>query len=651
MEASLTFETEKIRMSNPGEEAAFPDIVSGLNVQNKAVFDLEESDEIFEGYGKLNQVYPYRQYTCYDRILQEKEIRTAVLENDYLKAVFLPELGGRLWRLIDKSTGTNLLYTNDVIRPSNLATRNAWFSGGVEWNVGIIGHTPLTMEPLFTAVLEGENKTPVLRMYEFERIRRVTYQMDFWLEDNSRFLYCRMRIVNHTADVVPMYWWSNMAVPEYEEGRILLPAGEAFTSDRNRVFKVKIPYVNGIDVSKYNDIPDQVDYFFHIPQEQRKYIVNLNRDGYGLVQFSTDRLRSRKLFSWGHNDASARWQEFLTDRAGDYIEIQAGLGKTQYGCIPMAPHTAWEWMELYGAIQAEPELAREEYAEAERKLNAGMERLFEEYAPQKRLEETKGLAKEKGNVILRGSGYGKLENICRSASGERGLDPHLDFESADERQNEWIDFIKNGVLNCPDPKRRPSDFTRDDFWFERLKTAAEGSGRENWYVHYHLGLQYLYRGKTEKAKQALLTSGKLEKNIWADHALAVCCMKLDDKEQAIEILVRIMENCDGELSIVKECMRLFVQLEAYPEILRLYGMLPEKIAGESRIFFTYLQALAGVGEYEKAYELLSRDGGVEIDDMREGDDCLDQLWNKLCKKLFPERSMTILHRLNFRSLP
>ena len=43
--------------------------------------------------------------------------------------------------------------------------------------------------------------------------RKVTYQMDFWLEEGERFLNCRMRIVNEGTDVVPMYWWSNMAVP------------------------------------------------------------------------------------------------------------------------------------------------------------------------------------------------------------------------------------------------------------------------------------------------------------------------------------------------------------------------------------------------------------------------------------------------------
>ena len=115
-----------------------------------------------------------------------------------------------------------------------------------------------------------------------------------------------------------------------------------------------------MDVSDYQKIPRSIDYFFNIPENEPKYIVNVDKNGKGLLQFSTGRLKGRKLFSWGSNAASDHWQEFLTKDAGRYVEIQAGLGKTQYGCIPMAPHTAWEWMECYGPAYSE-ELTAEIY--------------------------------------------------------------------------------------------------------------------------------------------------------------------------------------------------------------------------------------------------------------------------------------------------
>lgn len=332
-----------------------------LILQNHLEFCLEEDDEIYEGYGRRANAYPYRQYNAYKRQLSEKEIQTAVLENDYLKAVFLPEYGGRLWELWDKKAERNLLYTNDVLRFSNLAVRNAWFSGGVEWNIGVIGHSPLTVEPLYTAETELENGIPVLRMYEYERIRGVAYQMDFWLDADSAFLNCRMRIVNEGDEVIPMYWWSNIAVREYEGGRIIVPAQKAYTFADGAVTKVSLPFVGGIDVTEYKKIEKSTDYFFEIPEKSPKYIANVDRTGYGLLHVSTARLKSRKLFSWGNSDGSDRWQEFLTDKAGRYIEIQAGLGKTQYGCLPMAPHTAWEWMEQYGAVQISPEILNREH--------------------------------------------------------------------------------------------------------------------------------------------------------------------------------------------------------------------------------------------------------------------------------------------------
>lgn len=640
-------------MSSLGAEASLPDIMSALNVQNKTEFELDEEDEIYEGYGKVENVYPYRPYTCYNRRVKETFVETAVLENTFLKAVFLPGLGGRLWRLIDKETGKNLLYTNDVIRPSNLATRNAWFSGGVEWNVGVIGHTPLTMDPLFTASLEDEEGNPVLRMYEYERIRKVVYQMDFWLEENSRFLHARMRIVNDSEEVIPMYWWSNMAVPEYEKGRILLPAREAFTSSLSKVYKVGIPIVDGVDITKYQDIPDQVDYFFHIPKTEKKYIANINHDGYGLLHISTDRLQSRKLFTWGHNDASARWQEFLTDKAGDYIEIQAGLGKTQYGCIPMAPHTAWEWVEQYGAAQVEAALAEMPYEAAREEMDRYVDTVFLKEAPEQKLCERKALAKKRGRLLKSGSGYGALENACRKKQGKRPLCEHLAFASSDERQKEWHAFLENGCLELPDVARKPADFTKDDIWFQLLQASIRDQDKNNWYAHYQLGLHYLYRSDVERAQGMFQSSLLLTDNIWALHGLAVCWMRKGRREEASAAILRGLTKALADLSYVKEGLRILLQLHAYEQVIEIYHLLDEEEKMESRIRFSYIQALAGIGEYQKAMDLLLTDdgNGMEVEDIREGDDTMDRLWKMLCSNLYGDPMRPIPHRLHFTSLP
>ena len=188
--SELRFEYKNMQAADLGEESCVPDLLGERILQNSLTFYLDETDEIYERYGRLADAYPYRQRNNYSRILKEKQIRTAVLENDRIKAVFLPDYGGRLWELWDKKENMNLLYTNDVLQFSNLAVRNAWFSGGVEWNLGIIGHHPFTTESLYVARTQTEQGEPVLRMYEYERIRGVTWQMDFWLEEGCPYLKC-----------------------------------------------------------------------------------------------------------------------------------------------------------------------------------------------------------------------------------------------------------------------------------------------------------------------------------------------------------------------------------------------------------------------------------------------------------------------------
>ena len=338
------------------------------------------------------------------------------------------EYGGRLWELLDKESGRNLLYTNDVLQFSNLAVCNAWFSGGVEWNIGVIGHSPFTTEPLFTAVTEVEG-TPVLRMYEYERIRGVTYQMDFWLGEEDRFLNARMRIKNDTQEVVPMYWWSNMAVPEYDGGRIVVPASKAFTFRDGGVYKDDIPMVNGVDITRYQNIPVSVDYFFDIPAEQPKYIANVDSSGFGLLQMSTARLRSRKLFSWGKKPGGNRWQKFLTKDGGNYVEIQAGLGKTQYGCIPMAPHTAWEWLERYGAVQLTEEENSEEFEGLRDRITQKITYMPQFLEMEDVLERTKEQARKQADRIVQsGSGQPGYLSAAEGSILRKRRIPSADYE-------------------------------------------------------------------------------------------------------------------------------------------------------------------------------------------------------------------------------
>lgn len=637
--SELRFENKKIRGADLGPEACVPDLLGEHILQNHLEFRLDEEDEIYEGYGCRKNAYPYRQYNSYTRKLQEREVKTVVLENRYLKAVFLPEYGGRLWELWDKETGTNLLYTNDVLRFSNLAIRNAWFSGGVEWNIGIIGHTPYTTAPLYTAVTETQTGAPVLRMYEYERIRKVPYQMDFWLEEEDRVLNCRMRIVNESAEVIPMYWWSNMAVPEYEDGRIVVPAEKAFTHADGIVVKVDIPIVNGIDITDYKKIPKSVDYFFHIDEKKPKYIANLNKEGYGLLQTSTQRLKNRKLFSWGNQRASDHWQEFLTEQAGRYIEIQAGLGKTQYGCIPMAPHTAWEWLEQYGPVTLPG--VPQSHQEREKQLTGFLEASGNWECMERKLRETSAMAKKKARLVMAGSGYGAFKKPGKWSE-------HLEFVLTSDSLKQWKNFFETGILHRPPVNKAPDEFLIDSENLEFLVSTLESANKENWYAYYQAGIGCFSEEDYENAEKFLHKSWELEANPWACHGLACLCLVTKREPEAAKWMLEGLKMEHENISYLKESFKILYLSKAYEEIVEFYEKQSKEMQEVGKLKFYYISALHQLGEDRKAFERMEEDGGLVMDDIREGEASVSQLWSELYEKLYAVKAQ-VPYRYDFQA--
>jgi len=102
-------------------------------------------------------IYPYFKFEGYsvDPVRQEWNLIT--LENDHLKVSIMPEIGGRVWGAVEKSTGKGFIYENEVVKFRNIAMRGPWTSGGIEFNFGIIGHAPSTATPVDYLMYENED--------------------------------------------------------------------------------------------------------------------------------------------------------------------------------------------------------------------------------------------------------------------------------------------------------------------------------------------------------------------------------------------------------------------------------------------------------------------------------------------------------------
>ncbi|MHB8962905.1 MAG: DUF5107 domain-containing protein [Saccharofermentanales bacterium] len=626
MTSEFRIEEFKIRGGNLNGESAFPSVLSVFNLQSSKTVDLDEDDEIYSDIGRIPNIYPYRSQELYDRSLEMQTYTSAVLENEYLRAVFLPELGGRLWSLIDKTKDKELLYRNDCIRFCNLALRNAWFSGGVEWNIGMIGHTPFTCSPLFAGLVYDKNGEPVLRMYEYERIRNVTFQMDFSLPGGSKALLCRMRIVNLNQNTIPMYWWSNIAVPDTSDRRTIVPADKSYFSYWDIVSKTTIPFRNGVDVSYPVNTKISMDFFYNVPIEKQKYIASVDGSGYGLLQTSTRRLIGRKLFVWGQSNGGNTWQHFLTDNAGNYSEIQAGLGRTQYECIPMPPNCAWEWMEAYSPAEIDPETAHGDWESAQKAVKDHLGNLLKYNDLEISLSDTKeDYVFRKAEIFIQGSGYGALENLRRETFGERPISEHLDFGVPGEKEVEWALFLRKHVMPCPAPNSVPKLDLKGKQWSELIGKAVDAEP-DNWYLWYSKGLLHMDERNSCAARDCFLKSDGIAPNVWSRYALSAYYLNENNKENAVVMLQSAYSMRPQDVTLARSLCKLLSELDDQEGIISLIENMPDEVSADGRIRYYLAYAYAHSGQISEAEMILYKNGGLVIPTIREGEVSITDLW-------------------------
>ncbi len=654
--STLKFENIKLRSAELNGLSSLPPIATKLSLSDITdKFNLDEDDGLFINYGLMESAYPYVYQDMYDRSLKEKDYTVAVLENEYLRATFTPCFGGKLWSLIDKKTGRELLFKNEVVRPCNLGVRNAWLSGGIEWNACFKGHGPYTCDQVNTAVTELDDGTPVLRFYYFERIRCAIVQMDFFLPEGSKYLHARTRLTNPNKEVVPMYWWSNVAAAMHEGDRVIVPAKQSYTVTPDiDVIKIDIPVYNGIDVTYPMGNVTSSDFFWKLEGE-KKYIAQLNKDGYGLCQMSNSRLQGRKLFVWGNTSGGDKWCNFLTadEESGKYDEIQCGIAKTQYECLPMPPNTTWEFLEVYGAMSADKAKVHGEDWEA---AKAEVERIFAESVTPEYLEETllktKKMATSPAKEKIFGmEGWGALENYRREKDGVYRFCSHLDFGELGRAQEDWISLKETGTIGVHKPDDVPDSYMKQAEWTELLKASVLEKDKENWYAHYLLGCAAVAEERFAEAEKHLQASVKLCRTAWGLYALAVSYKKQEKRKEETEYMLAAYELRANDVSLAKELCRCLHENEEPNKLIEIFEGATAEIKASERCLLYYAYALAKVGKIAEAEDILIHDGKcLVVPDVRECELTTSELWFYIQEKkgLTEEEAGGLPYDLDFR---
>jgi len=594
------------------------DTVIDFDAQN-----VPEEDRPGMGWQTGMRVLPYRMQDGYNRVRRPREFHSIVLENEFLSVRLLPEVGGLVTSIVYKPLQRELLESNPVFQPANLALRNAWVSGGIEWNTPQLGHHYLTCSPLHAARVTGPGGEPGLRLYAWDRVKCFPYQIDLHLPTGSRFLYARVRLINPHSREIPMYWWTNIGVPEREGGRVLCPADTAFKG----VTVVPAPVVTGVDYSYATRVPAACDLFFRIPSGNRPWVAAVEADGVGLIHASTARLKGRKMFVWGMARGGRRWQEYLSVPGRAMKEIQAGLARTQTHSLPMPGKTEWTWTEAFGCLRCDPAKAlsedwQEAYGEAGRILDAEL--------PQAELDRIDaGLSettrRPPDELLFRGLGWGALERRRAAARGApSGIPAELPFDDADlgAEQTPWLSLLETGALPAPCPQDDPGHYMIQDEWRTLLEHSLTKDKGDHWAAWLHLGVMRLEAGDTDGARQAWRRSLEQARNGWALRNLSAVEAQAGAADRACDLLREAWETGPKLVALAVEYARSLLEQERFAELRAFIDSLPEHAKAQDRILLFAARAALQDNDFEAVERILDR----EFDTIREGEVSLSDVW-------------------------
>lgn len=602
-------------MPELGGESPLPMV--GAPLENPYQISGAIPQEIIEGsrYGNPANLYPYQEQDGYGRELSERPLDAVVIENDLLRAVFLPGLGGRLWELFDKKRGKQLLHSPGSIQFANLALRNAWFAGGIEWNIGTRGHAPGTCSPLHAALVRLPDGTEALRMWEFDRLREVVFQLDAWLPEGSGVLLVAIRLRNPNDHSVPMYWWTNAAVPQTPGSRVIAPADSAFASNyEGGISRVRATDDDGVDCTWPARNTRARDFFFDIPPETRRWIVNADEDGDGLAMVSTPELRGRKLFVWGESDGGHRWQDWLTPDGARYAEIQAGLAQTQFQHLEMPAGSEWSWVEAYGNARVDAGVAHGvDWDGAVRHCEERVDALVSEGT----LESAHSVAFAEVSPhrgILGGTGWGALEAARRARQNIPWIDETgtpFAPESITAGQRPWLDLLHGRDF------AGAATFVRGDDWFELLAaTGAHGTVHRAVLAH--------ARGALDDARALYAQSLEQVPTAIAHRGLATLALATGDSAGGLENYRLACALEPANASLLVEAATTAIREGAAELALGLIRRSAAGSARQGRLRLLEAQALALAGDAAAAADILR--AGIEVADLREGENAMAALW-------------------------
>ena len=299
--------------------------------------------------GSSGVVYPYPVIESIADEKVDKEWQAIFLENEYIKVMILPELGGRIQMAYDKIKQRHFVYYNHVIKPALVGLAGPWISGGIEFNWPQ-HHRPSTYMPVDSTIVENPDGSVTVWVNEMERMFHQKGAAGFTLRPGCAYLEIQGRVSNRTPLPQTFLWWANPAVEVNDAYQSVFPpdVNAVFDHGKRAVssFPIatgtyyKMDYSAGVDISNYKNIKVPTSYMAVNSKYDFEGGYENDTQG-GMLHVASHHFSpGKKQWTWGNGDFGRAWDCNLTDettaaersalgidRQGfrPYIELMAGV--------------------------------------------------------------------------------------------------------------------------------------------------------------------------------------------------------------------------------------------------------------------------------------------------------------------------------------
>lgn len=284
--------------------------------------------------GSSGVVYPYPVIESISNEKTDKAYNAIFIENEYIKVMILPELGGRVQMAYDKIKQRHFIYYNHVIKPALVGLAGPWISGGIEFNWPQ-HHRPSTYMPVDSKIEENADGSVTVWVNEIERMFHQKGAAGFTLRPGCAFLEIKGVLYNRTEVPQTFLWWANpaVAVNDYYQSVFPPDINAVFDHGKRAVssFPIatgtyyKMDYSAGVDISNYKNIKVPTSYM--AVNSRFDFEGGYENDTHaGMLHVANHHISpGKKQWTWGNGDFGRAWDRNLTDEDGPYIELMAGV--------------------------------------------------------------------------------------------------------------------------------------------------------------------------------------------------------------------------------------------------------------------------------------------------------------------------------------